>query len=165
MTNYFNIYTLIIWLRARRVKQICRASETLLHSTIWHALDIFTRQTVFQEVGWGGGGEWTDCGIWKDAYSLSHSLFAPFFARSLIHYSLIFFARPHWPRAWHRLRSLVFYPSQHIVSTYADDKQISYADRDITTVKELINADFPGADNWLDHNGIKRKSYNSSFEK
>ena len=49
------------------------------------------------------------------------------------------------------------------MSTYADDKQISYADRDITTVKELIN--FPGANNWLDHNGIKRKSYNSSFEK
>lgn len=51
------------------------------------------------------------------------------------------------------------------MSTYADDKQISYADRDITTVNEIINADFAGADNWLDHNGIKRKSYNSSFEK
>lgn len=60
----------------------------------------------------------------------------------------------------------LLYPIYHsTLSTYADDKQISYADKDITTVKELINADFPGADNWLDHNRIKRKSSNSSFEK
>ena len=30
-------------------------------------------------------------------------LFAPFFARSLFHCSPTFFARLHWPRAWHRL--------------------------------------------------------------
>ena len=47
-----------------------------------YALDIFRRQTVFQEVSGGGvvGGLW----YLKDAYSLSHSLFSPFFARSLI---------------------------------------------------------------------------------
>ena len=55
---------------------------------------------------WGVGGEGVVCadwGIWKDAYRLSPSLFPPFFSRSFFHRSLVFFALPHWPRAWHRV--------------------------------------------------------------
>ena len=51
----------------------------------------------------------------KDAKRLPPSLFPPFFALSPFHSSLAFFARPHWPRAWHRLISLSS-QSAHYVS-------------------------------------------------
>ena len=64
--------------------------------------DIFKQRTIFYDVG-GGGGVCADRGIWKDAHRLFPSLFPTFFALSLFHRSLVLFALPHWPRAWHRV--------------------------------------------------------------
>ena len=90
---------------ARRVCQTCRACESLLHHTFWR-LTFWSKELFFTMWWLGGGGERVVCadwGIWKDAYRLSPSLFPPFFARPFFHRSLVFFALPHWPRAWHRV--------------------------------------------------------------
>ena len=89
---------------ARRVYQTCGACESLQHHTFWRLT--FWSKELFFTMWWFGGGEGVVCadwGIWKDAYRLFPSLFPPFFARSFFHRSLVFFALPHWPRAWHRV--------------------------------------------------------------
>ena len=104
-TVYFNTYVSHLVSRAestKHVEHVNRYNTTLFD--VWH----FEARNCFLRCGgWGGGGRegvvCADWGIWKDAYRLSPSLFPPFFARSFFHRSLVFFALPHWPRAWHRV--------------------------------------------------------------
>ena len=102
--QYTSRRTSVIWFRAQSLANMSR----MWIPTTPHFLtfDILKQGTVFYDVVAGGRGEGVVCadwGIWKDAYWLSPSLFPPFFARSFFHRSLVFFALPHWPRAWHRV--------------------------------------------------------------
>ena len=103
-TVYFNTYVSHLVSRAESSKHVEHVNP--YYTTLFDVWHFEARNCFLRCGGWGAGGEGVVCadwGIWKDAYRLSPSLFPPFFARSFFHRSLVFFALPHWPTAWHRV--------------------------------------------------------------
>ena len=101
--KFTSTLTSIIWFRARRVYQTCRACETFLHRT-FRRFDIWHFDTRKSFSGSERGGGWIEIfeKMLKGSLLLSSRCF---FARSLLHCSLAFLPRLHWPTAWHRLKT------------------------------------------------------------
>ena len=131
MTDYFNIYTLIIWVRARRVKQICRASETLNTAPFdictWH----FYTTNGFSGSGGGGvvGGLWY---LKRCLQPLTFSLLAIF--RSIPNSLLAHFLRSSSLTIHHS----TLCPPTLMISKFPTQTETSPQSRNLLTLTSLV---------------------------